>query len=51
MRVCPAATGAGALLRADDRSLSALRADGDDSGDKLFGLVASARNAMVRPYL
>ena len=51
VRVCPAATGAGALLRAEDRTLSALRADGDDAGDHLFRLVASACNAMVRPYL
>ena len=49
--VCPAATGAGALLRAEDCLLSALRADGDDAGEQLFRLVASARNAMVRPYL
>ena len=33
MRVCAAATGAGARLRAEDRSLSALRKDCDDAGD------------------
>ena len=51
VRVCPAAIDAGALLRAEDRSLSSLREDGDDAGEQLFRLVTSARNAMERPYL
>ena len=49
--VCAAATGASARLRAEDRSLFALRADGDDADEQLFRLLASARNAMVLPYL